>query len=121
MPAATLAVKVANRLGLAGLKEHHTRQVSQELLHKYDLILVMETGQLEALASEFRNVFGRLMLLSEVVDGIPYDIPDPVDAVNDPEEVASELQMLLDKGGQKILDLAASLHIARQIHNENES
>jgi len=121
LPAASLAIKIANRLDLPGLDGHRTRLVSQELLEGYDLILMMETGQLEAIASEFHAVFGRSMLLSEVVDGIPYDIPDPVDLRNDPDEVASELQMLIEKGGNKILKLAESLHSARQIIGESKS
>ena len=120
-PAASVARRIANRLDLPGLGDHRTRQVSRELLDGYDLILMMETGQLEAIASEFHAVFGRSMLLSEVVDGIPYDIPDPVDLRNDPNEVASELQMLIEKGGNKILKLAESLHSARQIIGESKS
>jgi len=121
LPAASLAIQIAKRLDLPGLDGHRTRLVSQELLEGYDLILMMETGQLEAIASEFHAVFGRSMLLSEVVDGIPYDIPDPVDLRNDPNEVASELQMLIEKGGNKILKLAESLHSARQIIGESKS
>jgi len=120
-PAASLALRIAKRLNLPGLNEHRTCQVSQELLDGYDLILMMETGQLEAIASEFHTVFGRLMLLSEIVDGVPYDIPDPVNVMNDPDEVASELQMLIEKGGNKILKLAESLHQARQILREGVS
>jgi protein-tyrosine phosphatase len=116
-PAASIAVKLANQLGLPGLKEHKTRQVSQQLLDGYDLILVMEKGQLEGIISEFHNLSGRLMLLSKVVDSLPYDIPDPVSQKNDPEEVISELQTLIERGRDKILQLAESIHSARQISN----
>ncbi len=116
-PAATIAIKLADQLGLSGLKEHQTRQVSQQLLDAYDLILVMEKGQLEGIISEFHNLSGRLMLLSRVVDGLPYDIPDPVGQKTDPEEVTSELQTLIERGKDKILKLAESLHSARQISN----
>ena len=120
-PAASVAITIANRLNLLGLDEHRTRQVGRELLDGYDLILTMETGQLEAIASEFQAVADRSRLLSEVVDGLPYDIPDPVGLLNDPEEVASELQMLIEKGGHKILKLAETLHQARQILREGDS
>ena len=120
-PAASVARRIANRLDLPGLGDHRTRQVSRELLDGYDLILMMETGQLEAIASEFHAASDRSKLLSEVVDGMPYDIPDPVGLMNDPEEVASELQMLIEKGGKKIMKLAETLHQARQILREGDS
>jgi protein-tyrosine phosphatase len=120
LPAAPLALQIAQRLGLHGLESHITRQVSQELLDQVDLILVMETGHLEAIASEFPNVYGRLMLLSEIVDGIPYDILDPADRGNDPNEVVSELQMLIQRGGNKILDWAHSFHRARQVLDQGD-
>lgn len=114
-PAASLALKMADRFGLPGLKGHTTRQVSRELLDRYDLILVMEMGQLEAITSEFHTPPEKVKLLSFVVDGVSYDIPDPVNLQNDPEEVASELQALIEKGGYKILKLAESLRQMRQI------
>jgi protein-tyrosine phosphatase len=120
-PAASMAMRIANRLDLVGLNEHRTRQVSRELLDGYDLILTMETGQLEAIASEFYAVSDRAMLLSEVAEGTLYDIPDPVGLMNDPEEVATELQMLIEKGGEKILKLAETLHQASQIQREGDS
>jgi protein-tyrosine phosphatase len=115
LPAASVAMRIADRLNLPGLVDHRTRQVDMELLESYDLILTMEIGQHEAIASEFPILDGRSMLLSEVVDGMPYDIPDPVDFINDPEDVASELQMLIEKGGDKIIKLAESIYQARHI------
>ena len=120
-PASLSALLIADRLGLPGLKTHLTREVDQSILDGADLILMMEIGQLEAIASEFHTVFGRSMLLSEIVDGVHYDIPDPADSLNDPDDVASELQMLIEKGGNKILKLAESLHSARQIYGESDS
>ena len=120
LPAASLALQIAQRLGLRGLESHVTQEVSQELLDQFDLILVMETNHLEAIASEFHHVHGRLMLLSEIVDGIPYSILDPSDPVNDPDEVASELQMLIQRGGNKILNFAQSLHRARQVLDQGD-
>src|SRR5271157_1892556 len=62
LPVSPLALQIAQQLGLRGLESHITHQVSQELLDEFDLILVMESGHLEAIASEFHNVFGRLMM-----------------------------------------------------------
>ena len=120
LPAASLALQIAQRFGLRGLESHVTQEVSQELLDQFDLILVMEINHLEAIASEFHNVFGRLMLLSEIVDGIPYNILDPSAPGNDPNEAASELQILIQRGGNKILDFAQSLHLARQVLDQGD-
>jgi len=121
LPAASVAIRIADRLELPGLNDHRTRQVNLELLEDYDLILTMERGQLEALASEFPAKKGRLMLLSEVADGLPYDIPDPIDLITDPEEVASELKILIEKGGNKIFHLAEAIHNARNVQPESNS
>ena len=121
LPASSIALQIAQRFGLRGLESHVTQEVSQELLDQFDLILVMETNHLEAIGSEFHHVHGRLMLLSEIVDGIAYNIVDPANPDNDPDEVASELQMLIQRGGNKILKLAKSLHSARQVLGKGDS
>ncbi len=121
LPAAPLALKVAERLGLPGLNAHRTRPVDQTLLDQFDLILVMESGHLEAITVEFPSVCGRLNLLSEVADGVPYSILDPADQSSDPQEVASELQLLIQRGANKISALAQSLHDARQVSDQGSS
>ncbi len=118
LSASGLAIRIASQLGLPSLVKHSTRPVNQELLDKSDLILVMEAGQQEGIASEFHNVAGRLMLLSEIVGGIRYDIPDPADPHNNPQEIASELRSLIDKGGYKILEKAEALYQARQLQGK---
>ena len=121
LPASSLAIQIANRLGLPGLNAHKTRPVDQKLLDQFDLILVMELGHLEAVASEFPSVRGRLNLLSNVVNGIPYSIPDPAGQDGNPEEVASELQMMIQSGSRQIMELAQSLHKTRQSSNQGNS
>jgi protein-tyrosine phosphatase len=121
LPAAPPAVKAAERLGLSGLDAHRTRLVDQALLEQFDLILVMEIGHLEAITIEFPSVCGRLNLLSQVVDGLTYSILDPADYRKGPQELASELQALIERGMNKILDLARSLHDARRISDQGAS
>ncbi len=101
LPASSEALRVANRRNLPGLDLHSTQEVSQELLDQYDLILTMEAGQREAIITEFHDVSGRTMLLAEVVDDLPYDVPDPVGLKSDPDEVAADLQLLIKKGGPR--------------------
>ena len=100
------AARAADSLGLGGLESHRTRQVDQELLERFDLILVMEAGHKEALCAEFPSVCRRVYLLSELVDGLPYDIPDPAVPGVDPGAAGSMIFDLIARGGDKILKLA---------------
>ena len=70
-------VRALRPLGL-DLEKHTPRPVTDELLHRSDLILVMDSSQKEALEVEFPGTRGRVFLLGEIVDGVPYGIPDPV-------------------------------------------
>jgi protein-tyrosine phosphatase len=115
LPAPVFALQASRQLGLTGLDRHVTRQVEKELLGHFDLIIVMETGHKEAITIEFPTMRGRVYLLSEIVDGIPYNIADPTDPDADPNQVATELQALIRKGTDQILQLAQSLHRARSI------
>ena len=106
--APVIALQVAATLGLSGLESHHTRQVEQDLLDPCDLVIVMETGHREAIRIEFPSVRWRLYLLSEIVDGIPYDIPDPAHLGVDPFDVGRELYKMVAQGKEEILQLAES-------------
>ena len=115
MPALSAAQKNAERLGIKCLEHHRSRQVSAELINGYDLIVAMEAGHKEAMLVEFKPVKGRIYMLSEIIDGIQYDIPDPVAPGNHPEAISMELYSLIDKGADKIINLARMLHSARQV------
>lgn len=109
LPAPDFALQAADQFGLGGLDRHSTRQIDQKLLTQFDLIIVMESGQKEAICNEFSSVADRVYLLSDIVDGVSYDIPDPSDPRIDPNEVGRELHMLIARGKEKILQLAESL------------
>ena len=106
LPAPGVTLAVAATLGLGGLESHRTRQVDRALLERFDLVLVMEGGHKEALCAEFPSVCGRVYLLSELVDGLPYDIPDPAVPGVDPGAAGSMLFGLIVRGRDKILKLA---------------
>jgi protein-tyrosine phosphatase len=109
-----LTVQVARNLKLS-VDGHKTCSVSAELLHAQDLILVMENGHRESLQSEFPVTRGRIFLLSEVVDGTPDDIPDPI---NESYEVcqatATRLRDMIDRGFYRICAQALRLHRYRR-------
>jgi protein-tyrosine phosphatase len=81
-----------------------SREINAQLVDEADLILVMTSGQKEAIANEFTNSAGKLALLSEITSGQTFDIPDPVTS---PEEdtnlVADEICGLLKTGAPGIL------------------
>lgn len=107
IPPEVLLVPEVRRMDL---ERHITRQVNSDLLAGYDLILVMEKGHKEALRIEFPQVAGRLHLLSELVDGLAYDIQDPLRSGQALCEVAAEMFRLIDRGYQKICESASTLH-----------
>jgi protein-tyrosine-phosphatase len=98
---------------LAGVNQHLTHQVNAAMLEKFDLIIVMESGHKEALNVEFKFARERIYMLSEVVDGMQYDIPDPVIPGIQPEDVAIELNTLITTGAPKIFALAREIHSSR--------
>ena len=107
LPPLPKAVQIAQDLGL-NIADHRTRVVAADELSKNDLILVMESGHKEALCYEFHSACSRVYMLSEVVDRVSYDIPDPADPRVDAKAVAIELCDLVERGFMKICKLAAS-------------
>jgi protein-tyrosine-phosphatase len=119
LPVPDIALQIADQLGLDRLDSHLTRQIDQKLLNKFDLIIVMEIGHKEAICSEFPSVCGRLYLLSEIVDGFAYDIPDPAKSDISTNDIGRELYMLITKGKGKILRLAETLYKSRSPERGN--
>ena len=110
LPPVARALLDARDKGL-DIKSHRSRQVNADLLTHSNLVLVMEAGQKEALQVEFPKERGKIFLLSEAADGIPYDIPDPFgpDAATH-QEIANELYELIKRGFEKIYNLALNSH-----------
>lgn len=101
--------RIAKDLGLPELESHRTRQVDHELLAQFDLVIVMEAGHKEALYIEFPALKKRISMLSEVTEGIQYDIPDPAFQGVDPDDVVKELKSLISEGQDKIFQRAKLL------------
>jgi protein-tyrosine phosphatase len=101
-------IEDAHRFGL-DVREHRSKQVSAELLAKQDLILVMESGHKEALHIEFSEKSEKIYLLSEVVDGMTYDIPDPFsnEGIHD-RDIVNELQLIIKRGLKNIISMATT-------------
>jgi len=105
LPADSRAVKDAREKGL-DIKSHRSRPITANLLFHSNLVITMEGGQKEALQVEFPSESKKICLLSEAVDGVSYDIPDPNDRDASHKDIAKELFELILRGYENICDLA---------------
>jgi protein-tyrosine-phosphatase len=103
--AAERAQEVMQQKGL-DIRNHRSRAVNRDLLARFSLILTMEKSHKEALQVEFPELAKRIFLLSEMVGNYD-DIHDPVSGtLADYRAAADELDQLIDKGFDKICQLA---------------
>jgi protein-tyrosine-phosphatase len=107
-PVLTSVLEVAQDYGL-DLSTHRSRQVDAQTLKYNDLILVMQDSHKEALRSEFPSLIEKVYLLSEVVEGGSYDIPDLFMSIQGMREVSADLDELIRKGWRRICSLATDL------------
>lgn len=88
------------------ISRHRSRQVTREMLKKFNLVLVMELGHKEGLRTAFPELANKVLMLSEIVEQ-RYDIVDPIGGtLADFRETAQELEHLLQEGMEMILQLA---------------
>ena len=112
-PAMPDAIQLAETYQL-DLNFHKSRYLTKTILSNSDLILVMTNGHKEAINHEFPECKARLFLLSEAVGEPPADIADPYSTSEPAEIVAAEIIDLIDRGYQKIIDLANQMHESSQ-------
>jgi len=106
-PAMPPAVDMARRWGL-DLGQHRSRPVSWGILRRFNLILVMEQGQKEALQVEFPQISERMALLSEMC-GPPFDVRDPIGrSLRTLEDSFTLIDDLLTRGLDEIIRRAAA-------------
>ena len=98
------AIQQAKQIGL-DILGHRSRAITQDMLQEADLVLVMESGQKEALQIEFPSFCKKVWLLSEAAKGISYDIPDPTKNSSN-IGIVSEICELLRAGFDRICALA---------------
>ncbi len=105
---ATFGAQAAMAKRGLNLSNHHSQQVTEKLLAKYNLVLVMEAGHKEALQAEFPQYAQKIYLLTEMLGaGLQADIEDPMGgSLDDYEKTAVELDGLLERGFKRILELA---------------
>jgi protein-tyrosine phosphatase len=106
MPGITVAAQRFN----IDVSDHRSVRVSGKLLSIYDLIIVMQAGQKEALQTEFPHLEEHIYLLSDVVERRNYDIPDALGSEQEMAEVVAELHSLIERGVNSICVLATYLN-----------
>jgi protein-tyrosine-phosphatase len=118
-PALPEVLMAAQTLGL-DLTAHRAERVEGSLLSGYDLILVMQASQKEALLSEFPYLEEYVYLFSYVLERGAYDIPDTFGSEGEVLEVAAEMDELIRRGLRYIVVLASALHNQRVRDHEWE-
>lgn len=99
------ALKLARSHGLA-IDDHKTRQLTANLLAEADIVIVMEEGHRESIKAEFPFARAKVYLLSEVLEGIAYDIPDPAIEKGDAGNIIRDLVVMIRAGAMKIYRIA---------------
>ena len=111
-PALPSVLAAARALGL-DLSGHRSARLDERMLAAYDLILVMQASQKEALQSEFPALYEHIYLLSHVLERRSYDFPDFSGSEQEVTEVSADLNALLRHGLDGICVLATYLHNVR--------
>lgn len=99
------AVNLARAHGVT-IDGHKTRSLTADMLAESDVILVMEEGHKEAIEVEFPFAREKVHLLSQVVEGIAYDIPDPAIVREEARYIISDLVTMIQTGYTKIYSIA---------------
>jgi len=102
------AVELARLFGL-GIDGHVTRILDKGILEDADLVLVMEKGHQEAIQIEFPFANEKVYLLSQVVEGFAYDIPDPLGSGEEASDIIRELVGMIRAGYVNIYRTADSV------------
>ena len=101
-PALPTAIVAARKVGVS-LDGHKAQSTTPELVSIQDLILVMESGQKEAIQNEFAIFSKRVFLLSEIVQNKVEEIADPVLSDTDSYiETAIQINTLIENGFYRI-------------------
>ncbi|MBI5965741.1 MAG: protein tyrosine phosphatase [Chloroflexi bacterium] len=102
------ALELARSFGIS-IDGHVTRMLYAGMLEDADLVLVMEKGHQESIQYEFPFASGKVHLLSQVLEGYDYDIPDPMAAGREAREIIGDLVEMIRLGYENIYRIAESI------------
>jgi protein-tyrosine phosphatase len=99
------AVALARSFGI-NIEGHTARMINAQMLEYAGLVLVMEEGHKESLQVEFPFARKKVYLLSQVVEGLIYDIPDPAGAKGEAPNIIRDLVRMIQTGYENIYRFA---------------
>lgn len=102
------AVQLARSFGI-NIEGHVTRMLDAKMLEDADLILVMEAGHKESIQVEFPSARKKVHLLSQVLEGLVYDIPDPAGSRGEAKNIINELVEMIRVGCGNIYKIAETV------------
>jgi protein-tyrosine phosphatase len=102
------AVELARLFGV-NIDGYKTRMLDAKMLEESDLVFVMEQGHKESIQAEFPFAKGKLHLLSQVVEEVSYDIPDPASSRSEAKEIIRDLVAMVRAGCGNIYRIAESI------------
>jgi protein-tyrosine phosphatase len=100
-PAPPDAIEIARSHDLL-IDMHRTRRLAADMLKEADIVIVMEEGHRDAIRAEFPFARAKVHLLSQVLEGIVYDIPDPAASKEETREILGELIAMIQADYLKI-------------------
>ena len=102
------AIELARSVGV-NIDGHITRMLDAKMLEDADLVFVMEQGHKESIQVEFPFARKKVYLLSQVLEGLAYDIPDPADTSGEAGSIIYDLVEMIRKGYGNIYRIAESI------------
>ncbi|MEN6408453.1 MAG: hypothetical protein ABFD44_01910, partial [Anaerolineaceae bacterium] len=91
-------------------EDHRAREVSAEMLARFDLILTMTADHCEILRAAFPAFAPRIHRLCEIVE-LDKNVADPIGGTSgDYERTAVLLEDWLERGLPRLMELAAPSH-----------
>jgi protein-tyrosine phosphatase len=102
------AVELARSFGV-NINGHITRMLDAKMLGDADLVLVMEQGHKESIQVEFPLARKKVYLLSQVVEGLIYDIPDPAKFRGEARNIIHDLVEMIRAGYGNIYRIAETI------------
>jgi len=110
-PATPEAISEARKRGL-DLSKHTARGIEGIRRDLVDLYIVMESGQKESILIDYPYLKNKMLTLSELM-GVEFSIPDPYMTGESYREIASEIEQIIIRNLDRIVELAQKSALLR--------
>ena len=99
------------------LSSHRSKAIDKHLVARYDVVIVMEKDQKEALQIEYPEMRTKILMLTDFSNGPPYDIPDPTKIQEESFfKIANEIKNLLN---ENFLEICRRTIILKKINSSD--